>query len=365
MIVVGEPDIRENIGTRNNALNEILYTYTQYADNVIYLGPGNYSYEYNKVDYISVSSYTKNSRFIMTNALSVISKLKKLLNTHTDYHIQFRVPSLFTLQIYLMTKSILDPKKISFYVAGDWDESLKYNYPNNKFLKLLPKLQNLILRNKICVFTGDTLLNKHKSVILRGHAIYSTTHKKSDIEIPDINKSFKRRSICFIGRVEKLKNPSFIIKLASSPELQDYSFFILGEGPLKEELENEVNNKKIDNIIFTGHINDRDTFKKIINSCKYYVLSSYTEGTPKTLPEVMSKGILPIAFKNVGSNNYILENTGGLIDIDSTTQAIEYIKNNDESFDIYKNNIDNVIEYASKHTIEQEFDAMFSFLNHS
>ena len=79
----------------------------------------------------------------------------------------------------------------------------------------------------------------------------------------------------------------------------------------------------------------------------------------------MSKGILPIAFKNVGSNNYILENTGGLIDIDSTTQAIEYIKNNDESFDIYKNNIDNVIEYASKHTIEQEFDAMFSFLNHS
>lgn len=365
MIVVGEPDIKANIGTRNNALNEILNEYTRYANNVIYLGPGNYTYIKNNINHISVSGYSKSSRLIFKDTISVINRVKEVIKEHPNYHIQFRVPSLYTLQIYLIIRSILDPKKISFYIAGDWEESLKYNYPDKKLLKLLPKLQSLVLRNKVCVFTGDTLLNKHRHIISRGHAIYSTTHKESDIKAPNVEESFNRRNICFIGRTEKLKNPNFILRLASSPELRDYQFFILGDGPLKDQLESKAKEKKTDNVIFTGHINDRNRFNNILNSCKYYILPSYTEGTPKTLPEVMSKGILPIAFKNVGSNEYILKNSGRLVDIDSTAQAIDFIKENDENFKVYKKNIDNVIKYASEHSIEREFDSMFLFLSNA
>lgn len=362
LIVVGEPEIEVRGGSRNNALNEILNYYTAYADKVIYLAPGNANYVLDKVEFRGISSYSKEKRFIFKDFFKITKKIRGILNENVSYHIQFRVPSLFSLQIYWIMRSFINPKNISFYVAGDWGESLKLNHPEKKILNLLPKLQEFTLNNKVCVFTGDTLLNRNKKKILRGYAFYSTTHKQLDIVKPSLDSSFKRKNICFIGRLENLKNPDFIINLASMKELSEYHFYILGDGPLRESLEKKVLNNNIQNITFTGHINDRLLFDEIVNKCKYYVLPSYTEGTPKTLPEMMSKGVLPIAFKNVGSNEYILREGGGLIDIDSVTQAIDFIKKCDEDFMFYKNHNDNIITYAYKHSIEKELSSMFAFI---
>lgn len=367
LIVIGEPEILSSNGTRNNALNEILQNYKNYSIGVFYLGPsGGFdidSYSCNGVQYEAISSYSKRSRLVVKECFSIIKKVKKIISSYQDYHIQFRIPSLFSLQVYWILKGEIDLSRVSFYVAGDWKESIAFNYPRKKYLNFLPFLQDLTLRGKKCVFTGHTLLNKNKKIINKGHAFYSTTHKLEDIVSSDIVLRDERKAICFIGRLENLKNPEFMLRLAASENMRkSYFFYIIGNGPLLDFMKNKIIDLGIDNVKLTGHINDREKFYNIISLCKYYILPSYTEGTPKTLPEMMSQGVLPVAFDNVGSNNYIVENRGGLVDIDSVNQVVDFINRCDEDFGFYKDRVNSCLDYAKDHSIEKEMELMFSFL---
>ncbi|MGM8935033.1 glycosyltransferase [Pseudomonas neustonica] len=366
LVVVGEPEVLSCGGTRNNALNEILTLYCQYAAKVVYIGPravgGQDGFE-NGVEFRCATSYSKSSRLILSETFHVVRLIKDVLRGEHEYHIQFRVPSLFSLQIYWMLRFTLCPEKVSFYVAGDWAESLSYNYPGERFLRLLPFFQDITLRKKRCVFTGHKLLSKNESLVGQGHAFYSTTHRESDVKSFDKVAKTSRKGICFVGRLESLKNPMFFVKLASRVELRDsYVFFVLGDGPLRKKLERLVENAGLTNFHIMGHVNDRDKFYDVVNSCKYLVLPSYTEGTAKVLPELMSKGVVPIAFKGVGANSYILESAGGLIDVDSVDQAVEFISSCDADVQIYLKHVAGVLSYSLAHTAKQELDAMFEFI---
>ncbi|HAY3997271.1 TPA: glycosyltransferase family 4 protein, partial [Escherichia coli] len=253
--------------------------------------------------------------------------------------------------------------RISFYVAGDWSESLKYNYPNKKYLSfLLPKIENFTLRKKNCVFTGDQLLNKHTKYINKGLAFYSTTHSSADIP-HEIKDKFTCNGICFIGRIEKLKNYNFLIKLAESELGKKYLFHILGDGPDMPVLIRKINELKLKNIIIHGHIKDTYIFNQIIDKCKYSILPSYTEGTSKTLPEMMCRNTIPIAFRNVGSNNYILSDKRGILtEIDNVDDVIKNINTLDSNHQEYFQMLNNGRNYIINFTIEKQLDKMFKFL---
>lgn len=366
LIVVGEPEILPNGGSRNNALNEILILYKEYAARVIYVAPqalGEISYAVNGVEFEGISNYSKKSRFIFRDSQDVLRKVISCLNNECDYHIQFRVPSLFSLQMYWIIRRHVKAENISFYVAGDWRESIALNYPDKKILKLLPALQDLTIRRKRCVFTGHMLMNKNAKLTAIGHAFYSTTHKGADVIAPDVASSYERRGICFVGRLEGIKNPYFMLSLAANEELKEkYIFYIMGDGPLRKEMERRVFEMRLTNVQFMGHVHARDKFYKVVDLCKYCVLPSYTEGTAKTLPEMMSKGVIPIGFKKVGSNDYTLRQGGGLVDVDSADQVVSFIDRCDNDFSYYKEKIKEALQYALSHSVDKEMSSMFSFI---
>lgn len=362
LIVIGEPEVESKFGSRNNAMNEILEEYKNHHSEVFYISgtntlvPGD-SYIYNGVNYLAICRHSKSNRVILKDFVNIIRTFKSVYEP--DVHVQFRVPSIFTLQLYFLVSSLLNKKNISFYIAGDWKQSLKHNYPNKKLMtKLLPSIQNLIIKNKKCVCTGKALATDVGNYTNTTFEFYSTTHKICDIK--NVNK-FELRNICFIGRIEKLKNYQFFVNLSQKDYMVDnYIFHILGDGPESSQLIQSIASLK--NVVYHGHLSNRADVQELVDSCKYFILPSYTEGTSKTLPEAMARSTVPIAFKNVGANNYIIKDNGLLVDIDDYNAIVEYIKSMDTNVEMYKKTLRHCTDYAESNSIDKQVGNMFEFI---
>nr|QFC18177.1 glycosyl transferase, group 1 family protein [Vibrio parahaemolyticus] len=343
-------------------MNEILEEYKSSHSEVIYIAgttkltPGSIVTK-NGVKYLAICKHSKNNRLIFKESLKIVKLFKSVYAP--DIHIQFRVPSIFTLQLYILLIGVINKDNISFYIAGDWEQSLIYNYPNRNFIaKLLPFIQNCFIRNKKCVCTGEALAKKVEKYTKLTFEFYSTTHKEKDIK--DDNK-FNSRKICFIGRIEKLKNYKFFVNLSQSSYMKDnYTFHILGDGPETDVLLEYI--KDFDNVFHYGHLSERTEVQRVVDGCKYFILPSYTEGTSKTLPEVMARSTIPIAFKNVGANNSIIYENGKLVDVDDINAVVEYITLMDRDLELYKRTKSLCIDYARSNSIDKQVRKMFEFI---
>lgn len=366
LIVISEPELVLDKGTRNSALNDILGFYLLFNRTVTYFSPCGKSLDFDVagVRYCSLSRYTKSNRFIFWEMFSIRKKFRAVLKKYDDVHVQFRLPSLYTMQIYLLVKDLIPIEKVSFYVAGDWRESLKFNYPDKLYMsKFLPIFQNQMITDGLCVFTGSKLLEKNIGRVDRGFAFYSTTHSKADVPLTVIDKS-QCLSICFIGRIEKLKNFTFFIDLAKTMNLgKNYHFHMLGDGPEFSSVRKYIDKSNLENITMHGHVDDKSQFNDIVAKCKYFVLPSYTEGTSKTLPEMMCRSTIPIAFENVGSNNDILKSGNGcLTTVDDLHGVINFINEVDQDEQRYLSILESGKAYAGEYCIENQLKSMFSFL---
>ncbi|MDH5919387.1 glycosyltransferase, partial [Vibrio splendidus] len=261
--------------------------------------------------------------------------------------------------LYILLFGQLNRNNISFYIAGDWKQSLIHNYPNKRLItKLLPLIQNTVIRNRKCVCTGKALVDEVSNYTNSTFEFYSTTHKASDIK--NVNK-FGLRDVCFIGRIEKLKNYQFFINLSQKNYMLDnYTFHILGDGPESNQLIQSI--APLKNIIYHGHLSNRAEVQELVDNCKYFVLPSYTEGTSKTLPEVMARSTIPIAFKNVGANNYIINENGILVDIDDSDEVVKYIRLMDSNIELYEKTLSHCINYAEANSIDKQVGNMFEFI---
>jgi glycosyltransferase involved in cell wall biosynthesis len=360
LVVFCEPELRDR-GTVNNAMNEILESYVSQFSSTLCIAPGAADpFSVGDLNFFGVPSYSKEKRYMFRDFWKIRRFVKKVISQNQGAIYQFRLPSLFSLQIYIMCADLFRNEKVSFYLAGDWFESLISNYPNRRFLsKILEKVQSQVLKNGIVVFTGDVLYEKHRNIVKSGHVFYSTTHKASDVLDVDTFEKRKKNGICFIGTLDKRKNPDYMIRLANHNFTEIKKFHILGDGKLYSDIKERAGG----NVVIHGHISDREKFYNILSECKYFVLPSYTEGTSKTLPEVMSKGLIPIAFKGVGSNDYIINGSNGvLVEVDCVEEAVDAINKIDADDELYSGYLASAQTYAKSRCMEVEIKKVFEFL---
>lgn len=99
--------------------------------------------------------------------------------------------------------------------------------------------------------------------------------------------------ILTVGRLVPEKAQHLLIDAAASilPKLPRARFFIAGDGPLRDELQAQIQQKAISQS-FTL-LGNRDDVSAILNAADLFVLYSETEGMPVSMMEAMSAG-LPI-----------------------------------------------------------------------
>ncbi len=137
--------------------------------------------------------------------------------------------------------------------------------------------------------------------------IFRTKHQVNSDEL----------AIGIIGRLTSIKNHNgFLqaVQVAASKTTKNLVVFIVGDGELRSELENQavLICESIPNlrIIFTSWIKEIDS---VLPALDLVALSSWNEGTPVSLIEAQAAGV-PVISTNVGGvKDIVIENETGII----------------------------------------------------
>jgi len=114
--------------------------------------------------------------------------------------------------------------------------------------------------------------------------------------------------ILFVGRIEKIKNISFLINSFAllSEKVQNTRLLVAGRGSEMSNLESLVRTLNLgDKVNFVGEISP-DKIQNIYNCADVFAITSYSESSPTVVREALACGV-PIVTTNIGDVNEILK----------------------------------------------------------
>ncbi len=157
------------------------------------------------------------------------------------------------------------------------------------FITLRAKKVRVMNKNQVPSFLIKAGVKKNKLEYIP--AVYLDTDVFKDLGMTKVFDTI------FVGRIVENKGINILLDAVKETQL---SLLIVGEGPLKEELEQKVQSwGKSDKIKFYGWAKDSAEIAELINKSKIFVMSSYNEGGPRTVVEAMACGT-PILATPVG-----------------------------------------------------------------
>lgn len=210
-------------------------------------------------------------------------------------------------------------------------------------------------------FFGQSYLNKGKVKILNNGINVEEFINVPDsiIDMTKTQLNIKDDSLVLghIGRFYEQKNHKFLIKIANELRNKDIQFkiFLIGDGPLKREIENEViKNNLQSNVIFLGIRKDIPVLMKLFD---VFLFPSFYEGLPLTLIEAQAAGLPAIVSDTITK------------EVDLRLNILRYININ-ESLDKW---IDQIIKFKKykrldigtikKAIVEKGYDAKENAIN--
>jgi glycosyltransferase involved in cell wall biosynthesis len=131
------------------------------------------------------------------------------------------------------------------------------------------------------------------------------------------NKKAKTLKILNVGRFVKYKRHEDLLKMLSYlrdiNKDKDIEISFLGEGPLKQEIQNKIDTLKMNNQIKFLDKSAPDKMKDIYSSHDLLVLPSFNEAIGMVVPEAMICGIPVIVSDTAGARMYAQEGLNGYI----------------------------------------------------
>jgi GalNAc-alpha-(1->4)-GalNAc-alpha-(1->3)-diNAcBac-PP-undecaprenol alpha-1,4-N-acetyl-D-galactosaminyltransferase len=232
-------------------------------------------------------------------AYRVLSNWLKLNNK--DYDVI--ITCLYKLSAYLSVNNKLNNKLIT------WE---KNSYEGvNSFWRLFPKY--FYIKNKGVVTLNNQGYNYYKTFNNNVHKIYNITGSPYEENNSSLINE-KNNEISFVGRLSKEKNVDHIIDIFSRLN-SDYKLNIIGDGELRNELENKVKSLNLNNVTFYGVLKPKKVNDILLKS-KILLLTSSTEGLPNVLVEGMMTGNVLVSYNcKYGPDEIINENNGYLINL--------------------------------------------------
>jgi len=122
----------------------------------------------------------------------------------------------------------------------------------------------------------------------------------------------KEKIIINIGRLVPEKGQIYLLEAFAQTHNQEWELVILGDGPLREQLNIKAKMLNISNrVTMPGTVNNVDEW---LARASIFVLSSISEGYPNALIEAMAAGLACISFDcNAGPRDIIINNTNGIL----------------------------------------------------
>lgn len=171
-----------------------------------------------------------------------------------------------------------------------------------------------------------------------------------------------------VGRLAKVKNNVLFVKSALKviKKVKDVQFWIIGDGPMYNDIFELIEeNHAQEKIKLLGFRSDVDI---ALSRADFYVLTSFTEGSPNAMAEAMRAKKPLISTKCTSLKQFIVENKNGIsVDVDNENQLInamltmlskkeeELQKMGELSYDLFKSNFE-------ENKVIKEFEDLYNDL---
>ena len=190
----------------------------------------------------------------------------------------------------------------------------------NPLLKMLIKFT--LKRADYVLVVNQTLQEKVLELGINPDKIYITPNavdvekfNPQNKELPtDLKTSFDKPLhadkpwLLFVGNLVSQKGVKYLLdamKLMKTPA----KLLVVGDGPLRQELEMKVYRDKISAVVFAGARRD---VEEIMPSADVFVLPSVSEGSPITILEALASG-LPVVATSVGGITEVINEKVGMV----------------------------------------------------
>lgn len=142
------------------------------------------------------------------------------------------------------------------------------------------------------------------------------------------NKDQDKINLLYVGRLEPIKKPQFLLQICRELELLSisYQLIVVGQGSMFEEIRHLAEKEKLD-IAFHGWQQEIGEF---LHNADLLLLGSISEGTPIVIVEAATFAV-PTLTTNVGAINEMITNgVSGFIEPDTIAFAekIRYLSEN-------------------------------------
>ena len=229
--------------------------------------------------------------------LKIIASLSKIIkeNEITLVHTHHRMAA-----FYIRLLQMRHPKLIHVYTA------------HNVFKDKLP-LYRFALKNAKSVAVGEAVNKNLKEDvgITDSRVIYNGVVLKETNDQVDEIISYSGIKLGCIARLSEQKGLTYLIDAMSLLTIKDIRLFIVGEGELREELENKVKELDLqDSVIFLGY---RKDIVECINSFDFCVLPSVFEGFGLVAIEAFMNSKTLVATDIPGLNEVVTNKNGVLV----------------------------------------------------
>ncbi len=225
--------------------------------------------------------------------------IKAIRNTYSDY---------------IITTRIFHNNLVGYYGYYDITKiATEHNFHNDD-KKYIRSVVNSLKGFDYFAVVSNNLKEFYEGKIGKTKCVYIPNVIDS---LPSKKTNLKGNNIITIGRLSEEKGQKDLIDVVNivKEEISDIKLYLVGDGPLKENLEEYARELDLTkNIIFTGFLDKKGKEKYIMDS-SIFVLPSYTESFGLVLIEAMSYGLPCIAFDSSdGAKELLKDDIGVLIE---------------------------------------------------
>jgi phosphatidylinositol alpha-mannosyltransferase len=140
----------------------------------------------------------------------------------------------------------------------------------------------------------------HRKIYIIPNGINIKKYAKRKTKAENTHKN--KRTILYIGRLEKRKAVRYLIESFGMINKihKQYHLIIVGEGPEKNNLQEQIEESGISNVEFLGHVEEADKIKLLQTSDVFCSPAFYGESFGIVLLEAMASGCPIVAGANPG-----------------------------------------------------------------
>ena len=184
---------------------------------------------------------------------------------------------------------------------------VKYPFAAWKALSASRKRHSFLMANcRKYVLLSDSFRSELKALVRKWEEdkVIAITNPLTISKPIDDGVYTKKKQILFVGRLTNQKGLNFLLPIweeftkCNKMNWGEYSLVILGDGPLRKEVELYIRKHNLSNIRIDAPTPD---VAKYYEESEILVMTSIFEGFGLVLTEAMSRGCVPIAFDSFSS----------------------------------------------------------------